>query len=126
MASHSKTVSFRCDPILYSHLQKVQRESPHGLSSWIRSVLAAAAYREFPIKPTAPWEVFHLPDDSTIAIFHGDSRSLPIDLLNQKILVVNAIGMTRYATVKNVRRRSSQRVVVDIDPPPQFVATPMY
>ena len=115
MASHSKTVSFRCDPELFAHLQKVQRQSPQGLSDWIRSTLSGAACREFPLDPTTPWEVFRLPDNVLVAVFHGNARSLPAELVGTRIHVGNALGMSRTASVLNVRSRTACRVVAEID-----------
>ena len=126
MANHSKTVSFRCDPELFSHLQEVQRRAPQALSDWIRTTLAGAAFREYPLQPTPPWEVFRLPDGNPIVVFHGDARSLPTELVDQEILVGNAVGMSRTAIVQNVRYRSANRVVVDIDPPEDFPFAPSY
>ena len=120
MANHSKTVSFRCDPELFSHLQKVQRQAPQGLSDWIRTTLSGAAFRAYPLEPTPSREVFRLPYDSAVAVFHGDSRSLLSKLVGYEILVWNAAGMSRTAIVKHVRFRSANRVVVDIDPPKIF------
>ena len=125
MANQGKTVSFRCDPELFAHLQEVQRRVPQGLSAWIHTTLAGVACREFPLEPNPSWEVFRLPDGSTIAVFHGDARSLPAELVGKKIHVANAVGMSRAAVVKHVRYRSANRIVVDLDPPEDFPFAPL-
>ena len=115
MAEDMKTVSFRCDPELYEHLRKIQRQAPLGLHDWIRTTLRAAANRDFPQQSTPPWELSRMPDGVVVAVFRGDTRFLPPVLVHQVIRVGNAVGMTRTATVRNVVSRTANVAIVDID-----------
>lgn len=123
LMSYEHLLHVRIPAELHNGLCRLRSERHINVSSWLRATIKNALAREGVLPNSTPsqigsraallgWQPHRLEDGSWGSIYHGDSSSLPPELVGELIIVTDSNGDSFSTTITAVLERSSNQVVV--------------